>query len=90
MSESQPDATRAFSLLRKLDRDGDHTAEETHELVELVRTMASENLISRFEAKFDAQRDMLDARYKGIIWTIGIVGGALGVLITVALFVLGG
>lgn len=107
MTESQPDATRAFSLLRRMNKDGNQDAEETHELIELIRDMASTNLATQLgakidtanahlismeksqNAKLDAQRDVLDARYRGIIWTIGIVGGALGVLITVALFVLG-
>lgn len=108
MNESPPpDATRTFSLFRNLNKGENQTAEETHELVELIRDMASTNLVTQLgtkidttnahlvsmeksqNAKLDAQRDVLDARYRGIIWTIGTVGGALGVLITVALFVLG-
>lgn len=53
MDELQPDATRAFSLLRKLAEDGKQSAEETHELIELIEAMASANLVSQLGAKID-------------------------------------
>ena len=85
MDESQPDATRAFSLLRKLAKDGKQSAEETHELIELIRAMASINLVSQIEAKLDA----LDTKYKVLIWVVGLSGGVISLLIAVAMIVLG-
>ena len=67
MSESQPDATRVFSLLRKLSKDGRQSAEETHELVELIETMAATNVIERLESKIDA----VNTKYTVLIWAIG-------------------
>ena len=88
MNESQPDATRAFSLFRNLNKGGNQTAEETHELVELIRDMASENLVNQLGAKIDTQntkldtlRDVLDARYKILIWAIGLAGLVLSAAI---------
>ena len=67
MSEKQPDATRIFSLLRKLSKDGRQSAEETHELVELIETMAATNVIERLESKIDA----VNTKYTVLIWAIG-------------------
>lgn len=67
MSEKQPDATRIFSLLRKLSKDGRQSAEETHELVEFIKTMAASNVIERLESKIDA----VNTKYTVLIWAIG-------------------
>ena len=64
MDESQPDATRAFSLLRKLAKDGKQSAEETHELIELIETMASVNLVSQLGAKIDTLTTQLSSMEK--------------------------
>lgn len=71
MSEKQPDATRIFSLLRKLSKDGRQSAEETHELVELIETMAASNVIERLESKIDVQIAALNTKYTVLIWAIG-------------------
>ena len=71
MDESQPDTARAFSLLRKLAKDGKQPAEETHELVELIETMASANVIQRLETKIDAVNDTVNTKYTVLIWAIG-------------------
>ena len=78
MNESQPDATGAFSLFRKLSKGGNQTAKETHELVELIVSMASSNLVSQLEAKIDGLNEKLvsleksqTARYIGLIWAVG-------------------
>lgn len=96
MSKSQSDATRVFSLLRKLVKSKNQPAEETFELIELIGNMASQNLISQLKAaidttnsKLDAQRDILDTRYKGIMWTVGIAGGVISLLITLMIFLVG-
>lgn len=99
MDGQTPDATRIFSLLRKLAKGGKQSAEETHELVELIETMAATNVIERLESKMDAQNNTLevkltsleknqDARYKMLAWVIGIVGGVITVVISIAMFVL--
>ena len=74
MSEQQPDATRIFSLLRKLAKEGRQSAEETHELVELIKSMAASNVIERLESKIDAQHDGLNTKYTVLIWAIGFAG----------------
>lgn len=78
MNESQPDATRALSLFRKLSKGGNQTAEETHELVELIVSMASSNLVSQLGAKIDELNEKLvsleksqTATYIGLIWAVG-------------------
>lgn len=50
--------------------------------------MASENLVNQLGAKIDAQntkldtlRDVLDARYKILIWAIGLAGLVLSAAI---------
>lgn len=67
MSEKQPDATRIFLLLWKLLKDGRQSAEETHELVEFIKTMAASNVIERLESKIDA----VNTKYTVLIWAIG-------------------
>ncbi len=67
MSKSQPDTTRMFSLLRKLSKDGKQSAEETHEFIELIETMAATNVIERLESKIDA----VNTKYTVLIWAIG-------------------
>ena len=57
MSDQRPDATRAFSLLRRLAEDTKLSAEEVHELVEVINTMSGSNVI----AKIDAHNARLDA-----------------------------
>ena len=64
MDESQPDATRAFSLLRKLAEGGKQSAEETHELIELIEAMASANLVSQLGAKIDILTAQLSSMEK--------------------------
>ncbi len=59
-----------FSLFRKLVKDGKQSAEETHELVELIETMAGTNVIERLESKMDA----LNTKYTVLIWAIGFAG----------------
>ena len=56
MSDQRPDATRAFSLLRRLAKGTKLSAEEVHELVEVINTMSGSNVI----AKIDAQNARLD------------------------------
>lgn len=74
ISEQQSDATRIFSLLQKLAKEGRQSAEETHELVELIESMAASNVIERLESKIDAQHDALNTKYTVLIWAIGFAG----------------
>ena len=74
MSEQQPDATRIFSLPWKLSKDVKLSSEETHELVELIETIAATNVIERLESKIDAQHDALNTKYTVLIWAIGFAG----------------
>ena len=74
MNELQTGATRAFSLLRRLVKDGKQSAEETHEFIELIEAMASANLVRQLGAKIDAQNEKIDtinSKYTVLIWTIG-------------------
>ncbi len=89
MNDQIPNTTRVFRLFRKLVKHGRQSSEETHELVELINNMAGSNVIERLEAKMDAQNNILEAKFTSIIWTIGIASGALGLLLTIAMFVLG-
>ncbi len=80
MDDQVSNATRLFSLLRKLSKEGKQSAEETHELVELIETMASTNLIERLESKMDVQNAKIDiqnakidavtSKYTVLIWAI--------------------
>lgn len=84
MDESQPDSTRAFSLLRRLAKEGKQSAEETHELIELIEAMASANLVRQLGAKIDAQSEKIDAvntKYMVLIWAIGFAGAVISAAI---------
>ncbi len=70
MNDQTTNTTRIFSLFRKLVKDGKQSAEETHELVELIETMAETNVTERLEAKMDA----LNSKYTVLIWAIGFAG----------------
>ncbi len=74
MNDQTPNTTRMFSLFRKLVKDGKQSAEETHELVELIETMAGTNVIERLESKMDAKMDALNTKYTVLIWAIGFAG----------------
>ena len=74
MDESPPDATRAFSLLRTLAKGEKQSAEDTHELLELIRNMASENTISQIKAELNA----LNVKFQILIWAITFAGLFLG------------
>ena len=95
MDEPLPDATRAFSLLRTLAKGEKHSAENTHELLELIRNMASANIISRLESKMDAMKESQDTKldelektvdknYKFLFWVVGIVGAAITIAIALS------
>ena len=87
MDELPPDSTRIFSFLRTLAKGEKQSAEETHELVELIRNMASENIISRLEAKFDSQSEKIDTLktlYTAMIWVVGIVGTSITIAIALS------
>lgn len=99
MDDQIPNATRIFFLLRKLAKGGKQSSEETHELVELIETMAATNVIERLESKMDAQNNTLESKltsmekiqsshYKQLIWVVGSVGGAIALILTIAMFVL--
>ena len=75
MSDIKPDATRLFSLLRRLTKGGKLSPDETHELSELIHTMAGANVIteiasfkeamlSRIDSKFDTLSARMDAQSK--------------------------
>ena len=74
MDESSPDATRAFLLLRTLAKGEKQSAEDTHELLELIRNMASENTISQIKAELNA----LNVKFQILIWAITFAGLVLG------------
>ncbi len=74
MNDQTPNTTRMFLLFRKLVKDGEQSAEETHELVELIETMAGTNVIERLESKMDAKMDALNTKYTVLIWAIGFAG----------------
>ena len=95
MDEPLPDATRAFSLLRTLAKGGKQSAENTRELPELIRNMASANIISRLESKMDAMKESQDTKldelektvdknYKFLFWVVGIVGAAITIAIALS------
>lgn len=76
-------------------KDGKQSAEEIHELVELIENMASVNLVNQLGAKIDVQNAKLSSmeksqnfHYKLLAWMIGIIGGAITVILTIAMFVL--
>lgn len=49
--------------------------------------MASENIISRLEAKFDSQSEKIDTLktlYTAMIWVVGIVGAAITIAIALS------
>ena len=73
MSDIKLDATRLFSLLRRLTKGGKLSPDETHELSELIHTMAGANVIteiasfkeamlSRIDSKFDTLSARMDAQ----------------------------
>ena len=74
MDESPPDATRVFLLLRTLAKGEKQSAEDTHELIELIRNMASENTISQIKAELNA----LNVKFQILIWAITFAGLVLG------------
>ncbi len=94
MSDIKPDTTRLFSLLRRLTKGGKLSPDETHELSELIHTMAGANVIaeiasfkeamlSRIDSKFDtlsARLDAQDSKLKFMAWLIGIIGGIFGII----------
>ncbi len=72
------DHTKAYKLLRKTGLEG----VEANELTNLIGDMASENIVSRFEAKMDSVNAKMDAqnakidatngKYDLMLWLIGI------------------
>lgn len=92
MDESPPDATRVFSFLRTLAKGEKQSAKETHELVELIRDMASANIISRLESKMDAMKESQDTKldelgktvdknYRILFWVVGVASGVISLAI---------
>ena len=65
------------TLFRKLVKGGKQSAEEVHELIELIEIMAGTNVTERLEAKMDA----LNSKYTVIIWMIGFAGLAISLAI---------
>ena len=79
MDDQTPNTTRIFRLFRKLAKSDRQSAEETHELVELINNMAGSNVIERLEAKIDVQ----NTKYNVLIWMVGSFGAAIIIVLTI-------
>ncbi len=61
--------TRAFVLLRKLDKNGSLTEAETHELVEIQEDLPADSVkseINSFKGIVDARFETVDARFDSV------------------------
>ncbi len=61
--------TRAFVLLRKLDKNGSLTEAETHELVEIQADLPADSVkseINSFKGIVDARFETVDARFDSV------------------------
>ena len=61
--------TRAFVLLRKLDKNGSLTEAETHELVEIQADLPTDSVkseINSFKGIVDARFETVDARFDSV------------------------
>jgi len=61
--------TRAFVLLRKLDKNGSLTEAETHELVEIQSDLPTNSVkteINSFKSIVQAKFDSVDARFESV------------------------
>ena len=99
MSDQRPDATRAFSLLRRLAKDAKLSAEEIHELVEIINTMSGSNVIAKIDAQnarldalvesMNAKLDSQNSKYTTLITIVSIVGGLVSLILAYGTFFAG-
>lgn len=90
--------TNAFNLLCKLGEGKKLKPDQVYELLELLKTMSGSNVITTIDAlraemnsRLDAQNSRLDAqnsKFDSIRWTIGIVGGAVTIILTIIGFLI--
>lgn len=90
--------TNAFNLLCKLGEGKKLKPDQVYELLELLKTMSGSNVITTIDAlraemnsRLDAQNSRLDAqnsKFDSIRWTIGIVGGAVTIVLTIIGFLI--
>ena len=74
------DNTEAYELLRKTGLE----EVEAFKLLNIIREMASTNIIARLESKMDAQNAKIDAqtdKYNVLIWVIGFATVILAAVI---------
>ena len=73
-----PDDKRLFMLLR----DAGLNAEQAYTFVQELRTMASENIITRYESKLDAQTARLDAQLRAQTASVALIIATSGVFVS--------